>query len=45
MNLVVLGGETLDQLEEWVHEMFGCVVPGTVGPAKTFSNAGQPFEV
>lgn len=44
MSLVVLGGEPLDTLEEWVRELLG-VVPCGVGPITNFCAHGYPFEV
>jgi hypothetical protein len=45
MNLVVLGGQTLEQLESWARQAFEPVPKGLAGPTPAFSNAGMPFEV
>lgn len=44
MALVVLGGQPLEELEEWVGELFGGV-PGGLGPRPSFSGQGMPFQV
>ena len=44
MSLVVLGGESLEQLEGWVRELFTPVTSGQL-QRPTFSGAGLPFEV
>ena len=42
MNLVVLGGEPLDELEAWVRELFSSV-PGGRGSRPHFGDEGMPF--
>ena len=44
MSLVVMGGESLDQLEGWVRELFTPVSSGQL-QRPTFFGAGMPFEV
>jgi secreted Zn-dependent insulinase-like peptidase len=44
MALVVLGGQPLEELEQWVGELFGGV-PGGLGPRPSFSGQGMPFQV
>lgn len=44
MNLVLLGGETLDELETWVRDEFRGV-PGGRGPRPSYADAGFPFQV
>ncbi|KAL4440115.1 hypothetical protein ABPG75_003116 [Micractinium tetrahymenae] len=43
MNLVVLGGEDLDTLQQWVEELFSGV-PGGRGPRPQYGSAGPPYE-
>ncbi|KFM22670.1 Insulin-degrading enzyme [Auxenochlorella protothecoides] len=43
MNLVLLGGETLDELEAWVRDEFRGV-PGGRGPRPSYAEAGFPFQ-
>jgi predicted Zn-dependent peptidase len=45
MSLVVLGGQSLDTLQEWVSRLFGGIPRGTVGPPADFAAVGPPFEV
>ncbi|EFN52789.1 hypothetical protein CHLNCDRAFT_138430 [Chlorella variabilis] len=42
MNLVVLGGEDLDVLQQWVEELFSAV-PGGRGPRPQYGHVGPPF--
>lgn len=44
MGLVVLGGESLDQLETWAKEMFS-PVPAASEKAEIQKDYGPPFEV
>lgn len=44
MSLVVLGGHTLDELQQWVGDSFAGVPTGR-GPRPEFSSAGLPFQV
>ena len=44
MSLVVMGGESLEQLEGWVWELFTPVSSGQL-QRPTFFGAGMPFEV
>jgi nardilysin len=44
MALVVLGGQPLAQLREWVEQLFGAV-PSGLGPRPDFSATPPPFEV
>lgn len=44
MSLVVLGGEPLDTLEDWVRKLLS-TVPSGVGPPTSFHDHGYPFEV
>lgn len=44
MRLVVLGGEPLDQLQQWATQLFSAV-PGGRGDPPSFASAGPPFEV
>ena len=43
MSLVVLGGQGLDELEQWVTELFSAV-PSGKGPRPTFFEAGMPYQ-
>lgn len=43
MNLVLLGGEPLDTLQQWVEELFSAV-PGGRGPRPQYGSAGFPYE-
>ncbi|KAG7670534.1 hypothetical protein Ndes2526B_g00294 [Nannochloris sp. 'desiccata'] len=43
MNLVLLGGETLELMENWVVEKFA-KVPSGKGPRPTFGTHGLPFD-
>jgi len=43
MNLVVLGGETIEMMESWVVEKFS-KVPSGKGPRPNFSAHGLPFD-
>ena len=42
--LVVLGGEPLDILEQWVKELF-LAVPSGRGPRPVFDHLGRPYTV
>jgi len=42
MSLVLLGGEPLDTLQEWVVEIFG-VIPKSESKRMEFSGSGPPF--
>lgn len=44
MNLVVLGGDPLDTLQQWAAELFSGM-PGGRGPAPEFGSVGFPFQV
>jgi secreted Zn-dependent insulinase-like peptidase len=44
MNLVILGGESLDTLEEWTRDLF-CGVSGGAGPRPAFPDIGPPYQV
>ena len=44
MTLVVLGGQTLDELEQWVEELFSAV-PNGRGLQPTYFDAGMPYQV
>lgn len=44
MSLVVLGGQELDELEQWVSELFSAV-PAGKGARPTFFGAGMPYQV
>ena len=44
MVLVVLGGEPLDILEQWVKELF-LAVPTGRGPRPVFDHLGRPYMV
>lgn len=43
MSLAVLGGESLTQLESWIHELFSSISQG-LGKAPSFSEQSFPFE-
>ncbi|KAF5827025.1 Metalloenzyme, LuxS/M16 peptidase-like protein [Dunaliella salina] len=43
MSLVLLGGETLDELQSWVTEIFQDLPTGK-GPRPSFESMGMPFE-
>ena len=44
MSLVVLGGQGLDELEQWVSDLFSAV-PSGKGDRPTFFEAGMPYKV
>jgi nardilysin len=44
MNLVVCGGESLDQLGQWASELFSAIPGGTVGPKTSYASSGMPFQ-
>lgn len=44
MSLAVLGGQSLDELQQWVQELFGILASGP-GPSPSFAHAGLPFQV
>lgn len=44
MNLVVCGGESLDQLGQWATELFSSIRGGTVGPKTSYVSSGMPFQ-
>lgn len=44
MSLVVVGGQSLDELQGWVVELFSGVPSGR-GGRPTFEGVGRPFEV
>lgn len=44
MTLVVLGGQPLDELEEWVETLFSAVPSGR-GLQPTYFDAGMPYKV
>ena len=44
MSLVVLGGQSLDELQDWVTDLFSSVTSGK-GPRPTFFDAGMPYKV
>lgn len=44
MTLVVLGGQTLDELRQWVEELFSAV-PNGRGLQPTYFDAGMPYQV
>ena len=44
MSLVVLGGQPLDELQDWVTDLFSSV-PSGKGPRPTFFDAGMPYKV
>ncbi len=44
MSLVVLGGQDLDELEQWVSELYAAV-PAGKGARPTFFEAGMPYKV
>lgn len=44
MTLVVLGGQTLDQLQQWVEDLFSAV-PNGRGLQPTYFDAGMPYQV
>ena len=41
---MVLGGQTLDELEQWVEELFSAV-PNGRGLQPTYFDAGMPYQV
>ena len=43
MQLAILGGEPLDELQEWATELFAAV-PSGVGPRPDYGSEGFPFE-
>ncbi|KAL0048825.1 hypothetical protein WJX82_000128 [Trebouxia sp. C0006] len=43
MSLVVLGGQELDELEQWVSDLFS-TVPAGKGARPTFFGAGMPYQ-
>ena len=44
MSLVLLGGESLEELQSWVEAAFSGLPTGK-GPRPDFSSAGMPFKV
>ena len=44
MVLVLLGGEPLETLEQWVKELF-LAVPSGRGPRPAFGHLGRPYQV
>ena len=44
MTLVVLGGQTLEQLQQWVEDLFSAVPSGR-GLQPTYFDAGMPYQV
>eukprot|EP00210_Caulerpa_lentillifera_P000591 g572.t1 len=43
MCLAVLGGETLPELESWIHELFSSI-PSGLGPMPSFQDQSFPFQ-
>lgn len=43
MSLVVLGGQDLNTLEDWVRQLFSAV-PGAKGPRANFSGLPRPYK-
>ena len=44
MSLAILGGEPLEQLQQWVLDLFGSLPAGD-SPKPSFGHAGLPFKV
>lgn len=44
MTLVVLGGQSLDELAQWAEELFSAVPSGR-GLQPTYFDAGMPYQV